>query len=236
MGLPRIFNALSSRNYRLYFTGQGISLIGTWMTQTASLWLIYHLTSKVFLLGVVGFASQIPMFLLAPFAGVWIDRVNRHRLLIVTQTLSMLQSFALALLVFTHRMDANLLIALSFIQGLVNAFDMPTRQALVVEFIEKKDHLGNAIALNSSMFNLARLIGPALAGYIIEWSGAGVCYLVDGVSYLVLIILFFAMRRRVHPRKANHPDPWLAVLEGFQAAFGFAPIRALIILVGLVSF
>ena len=236
MALPRYLSAFSSRNYRLYFAGQVISLIGTWMTQTASLWLVYHLTSSPRWLGVIGFASQVPMFILAPFAGVWIDRVNRHRLLIVTQTLSLLQSLALAAFVFTHTMDAGILLALSFVQGLINAFDMPARQALVIEFIERKEHLGNAIALNSSMFNLARLAGPALAGYVIEWSGAGVCYLVDGISYIAVIIGLLAMRLPERPHKITHPHPWLALKQGFQAAFGFAPIRALIIVVGLISF
>src|SRR5579883_3027983 len=236
MALPRYLSAFNSRNYRLYFSGQAISLVGTWMTQTASLWLIYHLTSSPFMLGLVGFASQVPMFLLAPFAGVWVDRVNRHRLLVGTQTLSMLQSFALAAFVFTNKMDANILISLSLVQGIINAFDMPTRQALVIEFIEKKEHLGNAIALNSSMFNLARLAGPALAGYVIQWRGAGFCYALDGISYLAVIICLLAMRLREHPHKAHHPHPWLALQEGFKAAFGFAPIRALITVVGLVSF
>lgn len=236
MALPRYFNAFSSRNYRLYFTGQVVSLMGTWMTQTASLWLIYHLTSKVFLLGVVGFANQIPMFVLAPFAGVWIDRVNRHRLLVITQMLSMLQSLALAAFVFTDKMDATILIMLSLVQGVINAFDMPTRQALVIEFVERREHLGNAIALNSSMFNLARLVGPALAGYVINWRGAGACYLLDGISYMAVIISLLMMRLRPHPHKPHHPHPWHSLQEGFRFAFGFPPIRALIVVVGLVSF
>ncbi|HWF18701.1 MAG TPA: MFS transporter, partial [Verrucomicrobiae bacterium] len=236
MATPRYLSAFNSRNYRLYFTGQAISLMGTWMTQTASLWLIYHLTHRAFLLGLVGFVSQVPMFVLAPFAGVWIDRVNRHRLLVVTQTLSMLQSFALAAFVFSNKMDAAILLSLSLVQGIVNAFDMPTRQALVIEFIEKKEHLGNAIALNSSMFNLARLVGPAVAGYVIEWSGAGGCYLADGISYLAVIISLLMMRLREQPHRAEHQHPWPALKEGFRFAFGFAPVRALIIVVGLVSF
>lgn len=236
MAPPRYLSAFSSRNYRLFFAGQVISLVGTWMTQTASLWLIYHLTSSAFLLGMVGFASQIPMFVLAPFAGVWVDRANRHKLLIATQVLSMLQSLTLAAFVFTHQMNASILIGLSLVQGLINAFDLPTRQALVIEFIEKKEHLGNAIALNSSMFNLARLIGPALAGYVINWYGPGGCYLADGISYLAVIISLLAMRLREYPHKKSHPHPWLALKEGFHAAFGFAPIRALITVVGLVSF
>jgi MFS family permease len=236
LNLPRNLSALSSRNYRLYFGGQVISLIGTWMTQTTSLWLIYHLKSSPFLLGVVGFASQAPMFFLAPFAGVWIDRINRHRLLVGTQILSMLQSLGLAAFAFTNTIDANVLVAMSLLQGVINAFDMPVRQAMVVEFIDDKQHLGNAIALNSSMFNLARLIGPAIAGFVIHWSSPGTCYLVDGISYLAVIIGLFAMRipKRAQTRHQQHP--WLALKEGFHYAFSFAPIRALIIVVGLVSF
>ena len=236
MSVHRYLSAFSSRNYRLYFGGQVISLIGTWMTQTASLWLMYHLSSSTFLLGLVGFASQIPMFVLAPFAGVWIDRINRHRLLVITQTLSMLQSFGLAALAFTNAIDAQILLAMSLVQGLVNAFDMPTRQAMVVEFIERKEHLGNAIALNSSMFNLARLVGPAIAGFVIAWRGVGFCYLVDGISYLAVIVGLLAMRFNERPHKPHHQHPWIDLKEGFHYAFGFAPMRALIVVVAMISF
>src|SRR5437764_2116591 len=194
MEWPRIFSALVSRNYRLYFGGQLVSLVGTWMTQTASLWLVYHLSSSAFLLGVVGFASQAPIFFLAPFAGVWIDRVNRHRLLILTQLLSMLQSFALAGLTLSGLINEPWLIALSFLQGLINGIDIPTRQALVIAFVERREHLSNAIALNSSLFNLARLVGPAIAGYLIAAFGAGICYLADGFSYIAVIVGLLAMR------------------------------------------
>ncbi len=236
MSWPRYLSAFSSRNYRLYFCGQVVSLVGTWMTQTASLWLMYHLSSSTFLLGLVGFASQIPMFVLAPFAGVWVDRVNRHRLLVVTQTLSMLQSFALAAFAFTSTIDASILVVMSLVQGLVNAFDMPVRQAMVVEFIEKKEHLSNAIALNSSMFNLARLIGPAIAGFVIAWRGVGFCYLIDGISYVAVIVGLLAMRLPERPPQPERKHPWIDLKEGFHYAFGFAPIRALIELVMLISF
>src|SRR5678816_1188549 len=153
MRLARAFGALSSRNYRLFFGGLIVSMIGTWMTQTASMWLVYHLSSSAFLLGLVGFASQVPIFFLAPFAGVWADRVNRHRLLVVTQVLSMLQSLALAAFALTETIGVGHILALSVVQGVINAFDMPVRQALVVDFVESREHLGNAIALNSSLFN-----------------------------------------------------------------------------------
>jgi MFS family permease len=236
MATPRYLSAFSSRNYRLYFGGQVISLLGTWMTQTASLWLVYHLSSSAFLLGLVGFASQVPIFFLAPFAGVWIDRVNRHRLLLVTQILSMLQSLGLAAFALTGTINAPILVWMSLVQGLVNAVDLPVRQALVVEFIEKKEHLGNAIALNSSMFNLARLIGPAIGGFIIARYGAGICYLADGISYLAVIVGLLAMRLREHPHKPPAQHPLIELREGFRYAFSLSPIRALILAVGLVSF
>ncbi|MDB6019524.1 MAG: major facilitator superfamily 1, partial [Pedosphaera sp.] len=236
MALPHYLSAFSSRNYRLFFGGQVVSLLGTWMTQTASLWLVYHLSSSAFLLGLVGFASQVPMFIIAPFAGVWVDRVNRHRLLIVTQILSMLQSLGLAAFALTGTINAPILVWMSLVQGFVNAFDMPVRQALVVEFIEKKEHLGNAIASNSTMFNLARLVGPAIGGFIIARFGAGACFLIDGISYLAVIGGLLAMRLREHPHKAPSQHPWLALREGFHYAFSVPPIRALIVVVGLISF
>jgi MFS family permease len=236
MELPRYLIAFSSRNYRLYFAGQVISLIGTWMTQTTSLWLIYHLSNSAFLLGVVGFASMIPMFVIAPFAGVWIDRVNRHRFLIVTQILAMLQSMGLAAFALTNTINPSVLIAMSLLQGVINAFDLPARQAMVVEFIERKEHLGNAIALNSSMFNLARLIGPAIAGFVIAQFGAGICYLIDGISYVAVITCLWAMHFPPRNEGRTIQHPWIELREGFRYAFGFAHIRALILVVALVCF
>lgn len=231
----RLFAALVSRNYRLFFGGQVVSLIGTWMTQTASLWLAYHLSSSAFVLGLVGFANQAPIFILAPLAGVWVDRVNRHRLLVITQVCAMLQSFALAVFALTDTMTIPHLVALSLVQGVINAFDMPVRQALVVELVEKKEHLGNAIALNSSMFNLARLVGPALGGFVIAGVGVGYCYVIDGLSYVAVIFALLAMRLipRAEPRKTQHP--LIELREGFQYVAGFAPVRALILLVASIS-
>ncbi len=151
-----VLRALRHRNYRLFFGGQSVSLIGTWMTRIATSWLVYRLTNSALLLGIVGFAGQIPTFLLAPFAGVWVDRLNRHRLLVATQILAMLQSFALAALALAQRITVWDVIWLSAFQGLINAFDMPGRQAFVVEMIEQREDLSNAIALNSSMVNMAR--------------------------------------------------------------------------------
>src|SRR5882762_4152228 len=234
MKWPRLLGALQSRNYRLYFAGQIVSLTGTWMTQTASLWLVYHLSSSPFLLGLVGFASQVPIFFLAPFAGVWADRVNRHRLLIGTQVLSMLQSFALAGFTLSGVINAPLLVGLSFVQGLINGVDILTRQALVVAFVERREHLSNAIALNSSLFNLARLVGPAIAGYVIAAFGAGICYLADGFSYIAAIIGLLAMRI-VPGAKRETRHPWIEMREGFQYVFGFRPMRVLMLTLALIS-
>ena len=235
MRLKKLFSALESRNYRLFFGGQIVSLMGTWMTQTASLWLVYHLSSSAFLLGVVGFANTIPIFFLAPFAGVWVDRVNRHRLLVITQVCSMLQSFTLAAFALTHTIGIPHLIILSLVQGVINALDMPVRQALVVEFVERKEHLGNAIALNSSLFNLARLVGPAVAGFVIAGYGPGFCYLVDGLTYGAVILALLAMRLRERPVRPVPQHPWIELQQGFHYAYHFAPIKGLIGLVAAIS-
>ena len=232
---PRVLSAFESRNYRLFFAGQMVSLVGTWMTQTASLWLVYTLTGSALLLGMVGFASQIPIFFLAPIAGVVVDRVNRHRLLVITQVLSMARALTLAGLTLSGEITAGWLIALSFLQGAINGVDMPTRQAMVVSFVARREHLGNAIALNSSMFNLARLAGPAIGGFIVAWWGAGVCFLIDGLSYLAVIGSLLMMRLTLPPRRVNVGHPVAEMREGFAAAFGFRPMRVLILTVALIS-
>jgi MFS family permease len=236
--LNNIGRALKSRNYRLFFSGQSISLIGTWMTQTATIWLVYDITNSALWLGIVGFASQISSFLLAPFAGVLIDRWNRHRTLVITQILAMLQSLSLAFLAFTGAIDVWHIIALNIFQGLINAFDMPARQALVVDMVEKREDLGNAIALNSSIFSGARLIGPAIAGFAIAAVGASYCFLIDGISYIAVIFGLLAMKLK--PQKPLAPfvknNIWQKLSEGFDYTFGFAPIRALLLLMALVSF
>src|ERR1700744_4179898 len=182
-----IVRALRHRNYRLFFGGQGISLTGTWMTRIATGWLVYRLTGSAFLLGLVSFAGQIPILFLGPFAGVWVDRWNRHRVLVVTQVLSMLESFALAALALGKVITVNEVILLNLFQGAVNSFDMPARQAFVIEMVENPEDLGNAIALNSSLVNAARLIGPSVAGLIIAGVGEGYCFLIDGFSYMAVI-------------------------------------------------
>lgn len=186
--------ALGSRNYRLFFEGQTVSLIGTWMTRVATSWLVYRLTHSPFLLGMASFASQIPILFLTPLSGVWVDRWNRHRTLVVTQVLSMLQSFVLAALALSGIIQVWEIIALALMQGAINAFDMPARQSFVVQMIERREDLGNAIALNSSMVNGARLIGPAVAGMVIAAVGEGYCFLIDGFSYVAVIASLLAMR------------------------------------------
>src|SRR6201993_2459645 len=193
-----LLRALRHRKYRLFFGGQGISLIGTWMTRVATGWLVYRLTGSAFLLGLVSFSSQIPILLLGPFAGVWVDRLNRHRVLVVTQALSMVQSFALAALALAHIITVHEIIMLNLFQGAINAFDMPARQAFLIEMVEDREDLGNAIALNSSLVNAARLIGPSVAGLIIAAVGEGYCFLIDGFSYMAVIASLLGMK--VTPR------------------------------------
>lgn len=227
--------ALAYRNYRLYFSGQGLSLIGTWMTRVAVAWLVYRLTGSALWLGVVSFAGQIPTFLLAPFAGVWVDRWNRHHVLVVTQVLAMLQSFALAALALPGIITLPEILGLSALQGLINAFDMPGRQSFVVDMVEERAHLGNAIALNSSMVNLARLLGPALGGLIIAAWGEGYCFLIDGVSYLAVIASLLAMRNLPRREAQARTRMLTALREGWDYVSQFAPARALLLLLACVS-
>lgn len=231
----RVFRSLQYRNYRLFFTGQSISLVGTWMQRIAIPWLVYSLTGSAFLLGVVGFVSQIPTFLLAPFTGVLSDRWNRYHILVVTQALAMLQAFALALLFLIGVIKVGHIIFLGALLGCINAFEMPARQSFWVEIVERKEDLGNAIALNSSIVNSARLLGPAIAGMLIASLGEGICFLLNGISYLVVIASL--LKIKVIPRKiAGKKAPILTELkEGFSYAFGFAPIRSLILLLAVMG-
>ncbi|TFH58735.1 MAG: MFS transporter, partial [Candidatus Zixiibacteriota bacterium] len=183
-GLQFILRALHSRNYRLYFGGQGISLIGTWIQRIAQSWLVYRLTDSVFLLGLVGFSTQTPTFLAGPFAGVIVDQRNRYHILIATQVLAAIQAMILAVLVLTDNVQVWHIVVLGVFLGLVNGFDMPSRQSLLVEMIENREDLSNAIALNSTMVNGARLIGPTIAGIMIAAVGEGICFLVNALSFL----------------------------------------------------
>lgn len=233
--LTFMLRALRYRNYRLFFGGQAVSLIGSWVTMTATSWLVYRLTGSALLLGVVGFASQIPSFLLIPFAGIFVDRWDRHRLLIATQTASMVIAFVLAALTLTDTITIPWLIAVSVAQGVVNAFDMPARQAFVVTLIEDKADLANAIALNSSMFNAARLVGPSIAGAIIAVSNEGWCYLIDGISYIAVLGALLAMRVPTEKAAAHHQDSPIAQFRaGWIYTYNSRPIRTVIIFVAVV--
>lgn len=234
-GLELIFRALRHRNYRLFFSGQSISLIGTWMQRIAVRWLVYRLTNSAFLLGVVGFAGQIPLFFLTPFAGVLADRLNRRHIVIVTQILAMVQALILAVLVLKGNIAVWHIILLSVFIGIVDAFDLPMRQAFLVEMVENKKDLGNAIALNSSMVNSAQLLGPAVAGLLIAAIGEGMCFLLNGLSFLAVIISLLAMK--ITPRKieTSSTHGLKRLREGVSYSFRFIPIRSVLLLVALIS-
>ena len=227
--------ALRSRNYRLFFAGQGVSLIGTWMTQIATVWLVYNLTHSALMLGIIGFTSQIPSFILAPFGGVVVDRFDRHRILVWTQVLAMIQSLVLAALALSGVIEIWHIIVLSFIQGLINAVDAPARQTFAVELVERREDLANAIAINSTMFNGARLIGPAIGGLVIARVGEAYCFLIDGLSYIVVIIALLAMRFKPKIRPTATRNLWQDVGDGIRYAFGSLPIRSILLLSALVS-
>ena len=234
-GMSRIFRALRYRNYRLFFIGQGISLIGTWMQQVAISWLVYRLTNSPFMLGVVAFSGLICNFLLTPFAGVLVDRLNRHRILVVTQALAMLQALALATVVLTGTAAVWNLVILSMILGFINAFDMPTRQAFVLEMVTNREDLGNAIALNSSLFSGARLIGPAFAGILVAAVGEGLCFLINGISFIAVIACLLAMKLIPRVSQPSQTDFFKGMKEGINYAFGFPPIRYIVMLLAFAS-
>jgi MFS family permease len=227
--------ALRHKNYRLFFAGQSVSLIGTWLSRVATSWLVYRLSHSAFLLGVFGFASQIPTFFLAPVAGVWVDRANRHRVLIWTQVFAMLQSLLLAAVTLSGIATVGYLVALGVFQGFINAFDMPARQSFLVEMIESREDLPNAIALNSSMVNAARLLGPSIAGILIAAIGEGFCFLLDAVSYLAVIGSLLAMKVAPRALPAKTTALWSGLKEGALYVAGSPPIRAVLLLLALVS-
>lgn len=227
--------ALRSRNYRLFFAGQGISLIGTWMTQLATVWVVYQLTHSAFMLGLVGFIGQIPSFFLAPFGGLIADRYNRRRLLVITQVLAMLQSLALAAFTLTGTINVWLLLGLGFVQGLINVVDAPVRQTFVKDMIERQEDLVSAIALNSSLVNGGRLIGPAIAGIVIARIGAGYCFLIDGLSYIAVIAGLLLMRLKFQPPVIVSMKPLQQIRAEFNYAFRSLPIRAILLLMSVFS-
>jgi MFS family permease len=234
-GMRSIGRALRHRNYRLFFSGQSVSLIGTWLTRVATSWLIYRLTGSALLLGVLGFAGQIPTFVLAPLAGVLVDRWNRYRVLLATQVLAMVQSGMLAALALAGVIKVWQVLALGVLQALINAFDMPARHSMMVEMVEDRADLPNAIALNSSMVNGARLLGPATAGVLIAAAGEGWCFFVDAVSYLAVIASLLLMRIAPRPPVARSTHVLHEMREGFRYVSGSAPIRAVLLLLAVVS-
>ncbi len=234
-GLKSIFRSLHYRNYRLFFGGQSISLVGTWIQRIATPWLVYHLSGSAFLLGLVGFAGQIPTFLIAPFAGVLTDRWNRYHILLFTQIAAMIQALLLAILYLTGTIAVWHIVLLSVFLGCINAFDIPARQSFVVDMVEKKEDLGNAIALNSSMVNGARLLGPSVAGILIAFTGEGICFLVNGLSYLFVITSLLFMKISLRKTTIKHARVFKGLKEGFSYTFGFAPIKAIILLLALIS-
>jgi MFS family permease len=230
-----LFRAFQYRNYRLFFAGQSISLIGTWTQQVAMSWLVYRLTGSTVLLGAVAFSNQIPTFFVSPLAGVVADRTNRKRLLLVTQSLSMLQALVLAALVLTGCVRTWHILALSLFIGVVNAFDVPTRQSFVVGMVDRKEDLGNAIALNSAMFNGARFIGPSIAGILIATLGEGICFLLNGVSYIAVIWALAAISVEVRNGRKEKPAVWRELREGVAYAYNFKPILAILALLAVFS-
>jgi MFS family permease len=234
-GLSHAWRALRHRNFRLFFGGQTISLIGTWMTRVATAWLVYRLTKSALLLGTVGFVGQIPTFLLAPFAGVLVDRLDRRQVLVWTQTAAMVQSLLLAWLTLSHRITVTEILILSGFQGVINAFDMPGRQSFMIRMVEDREDLSNAIAINSSMVNVARLIGPSLAGLVIAATNEGWCFFIDGVSYIAVIVSLLMMRIK-RDMLHHHGTTMLEQLgQGWAYVTASVPIRNILLLFALLS-
>lgn len=233
--IRNIIRAFKYRNYRLFFAGQGISLIGTWMHRVAMSWLVYRLTDSAFLLGLIGSLGQLPCIIFSPFAGVIADKYDRRRIMIVVQALSMIHAFILASLVLTNTIALWHIIILSTLLGIVNIVDIPVRQSFVVQMIEKKEDLGNTIAMNSFMFNSARLIGPSFAGILISIVGEGICFLLNGISYIAMIVALFAMRIKPKEKTDARSNVWQGLKEGSIYTFKVKPIRNMLLLLGVVS-
>jgi MFS family permease len=226
--------ALSHSNFRLFFSGQLISLVGTWMDTVAESWLVYRLTGSALLLGTVAFCSQIPVFLFAPIGGIVADRYNRHRIIVTTQALSMVVAFILAILTLTHRVQVWHIMVLAAAGGVINAFDIPARQAFLIDMVGREDLL-NAIALNSSMFNGARIIGPAVAGMVVAAVGEGWCFMANSLSYIAVITGLLMMKLEKREERVRETSPLQDVVEGFRFVKNTGPIRAILLLLGLIS-
>ncbi|WP_235011320.1 MFS transporter [Bryocella elongata] len=229
------WRALRHRNFRLYFFGQGISVMGSWMTRVAITWLVYRLTKSALMLGVVAFLGQIVASVLGPVAGVWVERWPRRTMLVWTQAAAAAQSLALAGLTLSGRINLTEIIILAILQGLINAFDMPGRQSFLVQMVEDRNDLGNAIAINSTVVNGARLIGPALAGFVIAWAGEGWCFLIDGVSYFAVIASLIAMRLPSHNPVTRRGGMQEQLQEGWDYVTGVRPVRTTLLVFALVS-
>jgi MFS family permease len=230
-----VLRSLRHRNFRLFTIGQSVSLLGTWMQIVAVGWLVYRLTDSALLLGLVAFAGQGPTFVLAPIAGAIADRANRQRVLLIVQSLMMVQALILGTLVLTGAVEIWHVLLLSGLLGCLSGFDIPIRQTFLVEMVEGREDLSNAIALNSSMFNAARLVGPALAGVGITLIGEGWCILLNGLSYIAVIGALLAMRLPPRPLPGRSEPMLDQIREGFRYAFGFGPIRAVLLLIAIVS-
>ena len=233
--MSHAWRALRHRNFKLFFAGQSISVIGTWMTKLATSWLVYRMTHSALLLGVVSFAGQIVSFALGPIAGVWVERLNRRKLLVWTQAGGAVQSLALAALTLAHVINLWEIIALTALQGVINSFDMPGRQSFLVQMVEDRNDLSNAIAINSSMANGARLIGPAIAGLVIGAFGEGWCFLIDGVSYFAVIASLLLMRINPLNLRRSASSVLEQMREGWNYVRTFRPIRTILLLFALIS-
>lgn len=233
--IKTMFRSLRYRNYRLFFGGQGISLIGTWMQRIAMPWLVYHITGSAFQLGLVSFAGQIPTFILAPFAGVITDKFPKYKILLLTQIISLVQALILAILALTGNIQIWHIVLLSIVLGSINAFDVPSRQSFVIEMVDKKEDLGNAIALNSMMFNGARLIGPSIAGVMLATMGEGICFMINAISYVFVIMSLLLMRVKKKDQEVRRGNLFGEMKEGLDYTFGFKPIKHIIILLAVVN-
>jgi MFS family permease len=230
-----IFRSLKYRNFKLFFYGQSISLVGTWMQKTAVSWLVYRLTGSALLLGIVGFVSLIPSLVLSPYAGSLVDRHNRYKILMITQVISMAQAGALALMIFLKFYNIPCIIGLSLIQGIINAFDVTCRQSLMVEMVDNKDDLPNAIALNSTMTNLARIVGPALAGILLSTFGEDFCFIGNFVSYVPVLLCLFMMKLNISINPGTQKSIWVELEEGFKYVSGDKELSSMIVLLGISS-
>ncbi|HWJ25004.1 MAG TPA: MFS transporter, partial [Flavisolibacter sp.] len=230
-----MFRSLRYRNFRLFFSGQSISLIGTWMQKTAVSWLIYRITGSALLLGITGFASLIPSLILSPFAGSFIERHNRYKILVWTQIISMLQAGALAAMIMLKWYYVPGIIILTLIQGIINAFDVTCRQSLMMEMVEHKDDLPNAIALNATMTNFARITGPAVAGIVLSTLGEDVCFFSNFLSYIPVLISLFMMRLRLAPVMRSDKSIWFGLKEGFSYVSGNADLGSVLLMLAVSS-